>query len=1239
MFHGSAIAAKVFHETPVPLASSNYARHGQTTRKQTLLNLLEALNELNQDNIDEPPAVAADTGYPLQGDEERESPNVDERVQIAGAEAFARFERRMDSLDKELRNFANAARQLGSSSGILSSAFKLRERLTKVLFLFRENAANLFPRKVQRQSKESLVNPNLMDRRRRAAAKTKNFPQPPSAGLVLNESLDVETFPDQMESFAREVVVFLNCLNEFPEFTDEAVNGSIRSFEVDLKYWASCLYEYKTQFRFPAVQRYIHDLTSEIGDHIDNITVALSMFIEIGVPTIRFAQQHTASNLFNLSTIATFFSAVTATTLQFSYGQTGTFIFDLVNALWFTSLVFSIAASVNSLLGLTWQQAIYRSPGHRVPWWVLIWIKRSPLVFLVISVSCFSAGLMLFAYSTGQGYVTCTITTTCTVVTSFGLLAVSAWFASERWIFLKHRGQVWLQDVLVERITVFMQNPTVLATKRAAASCREKMSEVPTSLRRASTIGSYVFSKREEGPELPISRPPDGNGDGARASMTMSPPGRAPTFSSIVSAIAPSTTLGRSDREDGDDGRSETASTTNFDARERFINAIRTVIMESKRPKLPRRMSSAAEIIAGMSPSRFAEPAVAALRSSRLAALAPKLRALEITQELAPHGALVRHMQFSPNGKFLATSSWDKTSVLFRVGAQQEPFTIHRLLVHARGFIGQVKWCPSGHMLLTRFNRGIKVWSDDGVCRRTIERSRGIQSIAWVPGAEHFLSVEGNEVFRFDVAGQMLDNYLFGRMRLHNVAVTNDGQRILGVGALISSPSGLHPSRSSRVEKRVIVYNMESKHLESQIPVYSDVKDITISRKANLALISYENKTPPQLWKLELVKDRDHVSTVMRLSLRHTYMPKSNVDFSGPSYFGGKEDQLVLCAGKAGDLHIWDRDSAVLLHYIRPQALGDVTCIAWNQATDEQFMFATGSHDGTVRVWTNPSVLESKNHSTSSTDATASSHHPHPHVNTHQQQQQYANGTPRPSHLLRAAGRLATMEEPPDSPTPTSPTMPDMFVRVWPAPEDITIRKENTSKDRRNGKDKTRERSRDSRERQRDANRSLANNHSQSSLVTPTADDGLHTPASKMTNGTGSRSQSSLGMHAAYGDNYNDTDTRYTPKHHYSRSSLDVPNRRGEHSTSSHKQYASSSLDVPRDENYSASSSMENMNDQGARDQARYYGSEVSFGSKDVPKMPSDSIRNRGYGGGESGPPREDSMGTQESGPPGRFDE
>jgi hypothetical protein len=52
--------------------------------------------------------------------------------------------------------------------------------------------------------------------------------------LVL-EKLDREDFPGQLGLFARDVITFLHCLNEFPEFTDEAINASILAFEGYLK--------------------------------------------------------------------------------------------------------------------------------------------------------------------------------------------------------------------------------------------------------------------------------------------------------------------------------------------------------------------------------------------------------------------------------------------------------------------------------------------------------------------------------------------------------------------------------------------------------------------------------------------------------------------------------------------------------------------------------------------------------------------------------------------------------------------------------------------------------------------------------------------------------------------------------------------------------------------------------------------------------------------------------------------
>ncbi|RDB27816.1 hypothetical protein Hypma_002286 [Hypsizygus marmoreus] len=950
-----------FSEALPPVAATPPRPSPTPSRRETILSLVEMLLQQHDDS---------DLGERVPNfEDDKDVPTVDEHLQVVGAEAFNRFQRRINNLDKELRNFANASRQLGSSVAILSSAFHLRERLAQILFLYRQNAADLFPRKITHVTRELLPNPEFKAKRRRRVRMAKAKAPPHVARPTVNEDLDPEFFPEQLEALATDVATFLNCLNEFPEFTDEAVNASIRSFEGDLKYWASCLKEYAGHFRYPAVQRYIHDLSTEMGEHIDSITGTLSMFIEVGVPTIRFAQKHGATNLLNLSTVATFFSAVTATTLQFSFELEHTPAADAVNCFWFASLVFSIGAAVNSLLGLTWKQAMYRSPGHRVPWWVLIWIKRSPLVFLVMSVACFSIGLCLFAYASGQAQATSTLTTVFTAFTSFGLTAVSAWFASERYIFLRHRGQKWLSDALIEYKEMIMKLPGMQRLKLGVEAIGEHILQLSEALQRLSCkiLGiAYARSTSSEDSDdleanvLPIAHS-NHHHHHHHPGETPTSPVRRP--SDVMSEPPKSPPPPQSPISEKDPTPSPIEPSP---GKQRWKNALRSVKMRSAvssplgmsvigSPPLRRRTTSSGLTSSyGERKRTMAEEPVKAILRSRVAALQPKLRQLEATQDLAAHSALVRHLQFSPDGKYLATSSWDRTSVVFRVG---DPFVSHRILAHAQGFVGQVAWSPTGNMLLTKLARGIKVWTaEEGVCKKTIDRKTNVESIAWFPDGKTFISVEGSDVTKLDLTGKILDQYDFGRMRLHDVAITPDSQRLIGVGPLLESPTGLQPSKS-RAEKRLIVYNMETNQVENQTPVLNDVRDITVTQTARsgvIALISYENKAPPQLWKLELVKDRENNAIVTaRLTLRHTYMPKVQVDFAGPSYFGGKNNELVLCAGKAGDIHIWDQESGALLHYVRAQAHGgDLTCIAWNHAFVDPFMFATGSHDGAVRIWT-----------------------------------------------------------------------------------------------------------------------------------------------------------------------------------------------------------------------------------------------------------------------------------------------
>ena len=99
--------------------------------------------------------------------------------------------------------------------------------MAQILYLFHENAANLFPRKVRHQDPSAHV-PSRTERRRPKPLWNARTP-------IITEDLDPEDFPKQMSQFAGDIAVFLECLGEFPEFTDEVVNVSMLAFQEDLK--------------------------------------------------------------------------------------------------------------------------------------------------------------------------------------------------------------------------------------------------------------------------------------------------------------------------------------------------------------------------------------------------------------------------------------------------------------------------------------------------------------------------------------------------------------------------------------------------------------------------------------------------------------------------------------------------------------------------------------------------------------------------------------------------------------------------------------------------------------------------------------------------------------------------------------------------------------------------------------------------------------------------------------------
>ena len=282
-------------------------------------------------------------------------------------------------------------------------------------------------------------------------------------------------------------------------------------------------------------------------------------------------------------------------------------------------------------------------------------------------------------YQNAKGFVTSTITTVLTAFTSFGLAAVSTWFASERWAFSQHGGQKWLSDVLIEAKDRFWLSPGITWAKRGILIAGRHLKTafkatfrvvglLPTSTCRSTEIDDDDLEAQVHEPptsrfqmyDLPKHRISD-----ATAVMSESSPPTSP--------LVPPTPLNSPVEQEFPFSCAATPSIdhTTITSKQLWKKAFRDVKMRNAltpaelrtaalvtEPPPIRQRTTSSTLNDGVSSNKKKSSASESMLFSRprISAFVPKLTELEVTHDLAAHSALVRHMQFSPDGQFLATS-------------------------------------------------------------------------------------------------------------------------------------------------------------------------------------------------------------------------------------------------------------------------------------------------------------------------------------------------------------------------------------------------------------------------------------------------------------------------------------------------------------------------------------------------------------------------------------------------------
>ncbi|KAI0773346.1 hypothetical protein BC629DRAFT_1595119 [Irpex lacteus] len=830
---------------------------------------------------------------------------LDSQQPKAGVERYKTFEKQVAELDKELRKLCNKARKLGSSAGILAASTRLRERLGRVLHLFRYNAKNLYPEEIQAH-----IDKHPAPLKPIRHWKSKNFLDRKTHGQVSASTEKYENLALEFRWFSRDIMTLFECFTQFPQFVEELPDWSLAQ---ELQVWAHSLDNFEHEFATLAVQKYLYDSMADIGTHMEALaTRFIPTFTKLGIPAVRASQDRGTANMENLTIVATLFAGIATGMLQI-YSDPPSHTAVIV--MWYTTLIFSISSAVNGLLALSWAQAIYRSPDQYVPWWIIVWIKRFPLLFLVLAVACSFVALILMALIPGQSLVTLIVTTILAAFACFGLLAVSGWFVCELLVFVHYEGRVWLMDAIKD-----IQSRTIAFAMECWLRIWTSGKDI---IHYRPSAGRIVLE------QIDLTAP-------VNIGFQRHPPRRADPDVSFWLAVDKNN-LERSER-----------------ARHRWHEAVRRVIEEQQKGSgLPNPGPKRA--------SRFAHLMAIVVNPQ----VVSKLQSMTISTSHhvnERHSALVRSLQFSPDGKYLVTSSWDSQTFLFRVIT---PVLCERVLTYPpnTGYVHQVDWSPDGKKLLMRSNKKLIVWKleNDGNIREAKmtaqhtpeESDHTIRSASWRGDSCAFFAVQGKRVLTMDTDGKILRDYTTQHLELRGICVTKDSCWMICVGKY------LQEEQRSADKFGIIVWDLKNHKVTKKIPVYYDMSNVTLASDDRSVLVSYENRSPSQFWQLQVDKNDTSADFV----LRHSYIPKENVSFAAlPSIFGGEHDHLVLRAATAGDIYVWDRDSAAFVHHIRPPPIleGQFTSFAWNRGSNA-YMFATGTHDGTIHIWAPETDLESGN--------------------------------------------------------------------------------------------------------------------------------------------------------------------------------------------------------------------------------------------------------------------------------------
>ncbi|KAL6856848.1 hypothetical protein ACP4OV_018230 [Aristida adscensionis] len=292
-------------------------------------------------------------------------------------------------------------------------------------------------------------------------------------------------------------------------------------------------------------------------------------------------------------------------------------------------------------------------------------------------------------------------------------------------------------------------------------------------------------------------------------------------------------------------------------------------------------------------------------------------------QVLRAHRDEVWFLQFSNNGKYLASASNDKSAILWEVDEDGELLLKHTLNGHEKPVM-MVSWSPDDRQLLTcGMEETIRRWDvESGKCLHVYEKSGvGLISCAWFPDGKQILSGLTDQNFCiWDLDGKEVDCWKGQRSsKTSDFAVARDGKLII----------------STNRENSILLFDRETKQ-ERLIEEDSTITSFSLSEDGDFLLVN-------------LVSEEIHLWNIRNGPIRvKRFSGHRRSRFVIRSCFGGSEQAFIASGSEDSQVYIWHRATGDLIESL-PGHSGTVNCVSWNPANPH--MLASASDDHTIRIW------------------------------------------------------------------------------------------------------------------------------------------------------------------------------------------------------------------------------------------------------------------------------------------------